>query len=80
MTVVHVINDVVCLKKFKSAAFLLCAFFCTYVLISSEDEYVLLYIYFQVVRDAVEEELATIESLRNERKSFYHVDPSKLTA
>jgi hypothetical protein len=35
------------------------------------------YAYFQVVRDAVEEELATIESLMNERKSFYQVDPSK---
>ncbi len=33
----------------------------------------------QVVRDAVEEELAAIETLMNERKSFYHVDPSKFT-
>ncbi|CAB3990987.1 RANBP2-like and GRIP domain-containing 2 isoform X2, partial [Paramuricea clavata] len=33
--------------------------------------------YDKVVRDAVEEELAAIESLMNERKSFYHVDPRK---
>ncbi|XP_028412714.1 E3 SUMO-protein ligase RanBP2-like isoform X2 [Dendronephthya gigantea] len=33
--------------------------------------------YDKVVREAVEEELAAVESLMNERKSYYHVDPRK---